>query len=156
MYNQDSSTFIDSNILWLKLWLSSLPHPNPTIKNDKARLRAELYAARDEVRSLQRDFGSRFCRARHGCRTDINSLAAWCGETTWQIVTVNMFLMFLLFSQKLGETHGQAHHLHTKTFTVLQSMVKSLEELHAAQSGWFAETLSTVGDFKFLALIIHP
>ena len=62
----------------------------------------------------------------------------------------------LLFSQKLGETHGQAHHLHTKTFTVLQSMVKSLEELHAAQSGWFAETLSTVGDFKFLALIIHP
>ena len=67
-----------------------------------------------------------------------------------------MFLMFLLFSQKLGETHGQAHHLHTKTFTVLQSMVKSLEELHAAQSGWFAETLSTVGDFKFLALIIHP
>jgi hypothetical protein len=42
--------------------------------------------------------GSRFCRARHGCRTDINSLAAWCGETTWQIVTVNMFLMFLMFS----------------------------------------------------------
>ena len=96
--HQHSSTFIDSNILWLKLWLSSLPHPNPTIKNDKARLRAELYAARDEVRSLQRDLGSRFCRARHGCRTDINSLAAWCGETTWQIVTVNMFLMFLMFS----------------------------------------------------------
>ena len=86
----------------------------------------------------------------NSCKVKIES------PTQWKKTNLQRFLMFLLFSQKLGETHGQAHHLHTKTFTVLQSMVKSLEELHAAQSGWFAETLSTVGDFKFLALIIHP